>query len=88
MDPFIPDPDNIPEFFLPDSLLEKIYEFSGNGDHSKGFMLIFVGQQGTPAVYTKTENQIIEMGLRKAAEQYLSQSQEADIDNSFGQQEE
>ena len=88
MDSFSPDPDNIPDFQLPESSLDQLYEFSGNGDHSKGFMLIFVGQTGTPIIYTKTENQIIELGLRKAIEQYLSQSEEADIDTNFGQREE
>ena len=87
MDSFSPDPDNIPEFSLPEKILDQVYDFSGNGDHSKGFLLVFVGQNGAPVIYTKTENQIIEMGLRKAVEQYLSQSEEADIDSSFGQSE-
>tara|TARA_R110000824_G_scaffold156309_2_gene329444 strand:- start:129 stop:395 length:267 start_codon:yes stop_codon:yes gene_type:complete len=81
---FNTDPNQLPEFKLPEKLLEQIYEFSGSGDHSKGFLLIFVGQQGNPLIYSKTENQIIEMGLRKAVEQYLRQSEEADIDNNLG----
>jgi len=88
MDSFIPDPDHLPEFNLPEELLEQLYEFSGNGDHSKGFFLTFVAQNGTPVIFSKTENPIIEMGLRKAIEQYLSQSEQADIDTSFGQIEE
>jgi hypothetical protein len=82
---FNPDPDDIPDFTLPERILDQLYEFSGNGDSGKGFMLAFVGQTGAPTIYTKTDTQIIEMGLRKAIEQYLQQSEQADIDNSFGQ---
>ncbi len=85
MEEFNPDPDNIPGFSLPDKLLEQIYEFSGNGDHSKGFLLLFIGQNGAPLIYTKAQNQIIEMGLRKAVEEYLSQSENQDIDTNHDQ---
>ena len=85
MEDFNPDPENIPSFKLPEQVLEQLYEFSGSGDHSKGFLLIFVGQNGAPLIFSKTQNQIIEMGLRKAVEQYLQQSEQADIDSSFGQ---
>tara|TARA_B110000196_G_C20897581_1_gene544370 strand:+ start:308 stop:574 length:267 start_codon:yes stop_codon:yes gene_type:complete len=84
MEDFTPDPNNIPEFVLPDKLLEQIYEFSGTGDSAKGFLLAFVGQNGSPAIYTKTDTQIVEMGLRKAVEQYLEQSEQTDIDSSIG----
>ena len=84
MEDFTPDPNNIPEFILPDKLLEQIYEFSGTGDSAKGFLLAFVGQNGSPAIYTKTDTQIVEMGLRKAVEQYLEQSEQTDIDSSIG----
>ena len=43
-----------------------------------GFVLGFVNQRGEPTVYTKADNQIIEMGLRKALEKYLIESEEAD----------
>ena len=69
---------------MSDKLLEQIYEFSGTGDSAKGFLLAFVGQNGSPAIYTKTDTQIVEMGLRKAVEQYLEQSEQTDIDSSIG----
>lgn len=84
MDNFDPDPNSIPDFSLPEKILDQLYDFSGNGDISKGFLLAFVGQNGMPAIYTKTESQIIEMGLRKAVEQYLEQSEQTDIDSSIG----
>lgn len=84
MDNFDPNPDNIPDFVLPERILDQIYDFSGAGDSAKGFLLAFVGQNGSPAIYTKTDTQIVEMGLRKAVEQYLEQSEQIDIDSSIG----
>ena len=84
MDNFNPNPEDIPDFVLPDQLLDQLYEFSGNGEASKGFLLAFVGQNGSPTIYTKNDTQIIEMGLRKAVEQYLEQSEQTDIDSSIG----
>ena len=88
MDQFNPQPDGIPDFVLPEKLLDQVYEFSGNGESSRGFLLAFVGQNGSPTIYTKTDTQIVEMGLRKAVEQYLEQSEQTDIDGSIGPVEE
>jgi hypothetical protein len=88
MDEFNPKPDDIPEFILPEQILEQLYEFSGTGDSSKGFLLAFVGPNGAPTIYTKTDTQIVEMGLRKAVEQYLEQLEQPDIDGSIGPPEE
>lgn len=69
-DPF--DPDSLPEFNIPESFLEQLFEFTGGpsgGD--KGFVLVYTDQNGRPMVYTRSESQIIEMGLRKSMEKYL-----------------
>jgi|TARA_B100001094_G_scaffold225840_1_gene220155 hypothetical protein len=65
------DPDDLPEFSLPESLLDQLFEFTGGANGNKGFMLIYTDQNGRPMVYTKTDAQIVEMGLRKAMEKYL-----------------
>lgn len=72
-------PNHFNSFQLPDSLLEKIFELTGDADHNKGFMLTYVDQHGNPMVYTRCQNQIIEMGLRKAAEKYLISLEESDL---------
>lgn len=72
------DPENLESFSIPSSLLEQLFEFSGAGDNSKGFILAFVSQKGTPLVYTKAQNQIVEMGLRKSLEKYLIGTEEAE----------
>ena len=65
------DPDNLDSLAIPESMLEQLFDFSGDAEHSKGFILAFVTQDGKPLVFTKTQNQIVEMGLRKALEKYL-----------------
>ena len=72
------DPENLSPFSIPEAMLEKLFEFSGDADHSKGFILAYVNQSGKPMVYTRSQNQIIEMGLRKALEKYLVGLEEAE----------
>ena len=72
------DGENLPPFILPEQFLDQIFEFSGSADGNKGFLLAFVNQQGSPVIYTRTDNQIIEMGLRKALEKFLIDSEEAE----------
>ena len=73
------DPENLGVFSIPESMLQKLFEFSGDADHSKGFILAYVDQNGKPMIYTKSQNQIIEMGLRKALEKYLIEIEGADM---------
>ena len=51
----------------------------------------FVNQDGLPSVITKADSTIVEMGLRKALEQYLEQlaAQEIELNfpNDFGGEE-
>lgn len=72
------DPDNLGPFSIPEAMLQKLFEFSGDADHSKGFILAYVNQSGKPMIYTKSQNQIVEMGLRKALEKYLVDLEEAE----------
>tara|TARA_R110001592_G_scaffold130031_7_gene343081 strand:- start:6323 stop:6583 length:261 start_codon:yes stop_codon:yes gene_type:complete len=72
---------DMPNFVLPESFLNQLFEFSGSTDGNKGFILAFVNQEGSPMIYTKADNQIIEMGLRKAIERYILDSEEAESYN-------
>jgi hypothetical protein len=72
---------DMPNFVLPESFLNQLFEFSGSTDGNRGFILAFVNQEGSPMIYTKSDNQIIEMGLRKAIERYILDSEEAESYN-------
>jgi hypothetical protein len=69
-------------FQLPESFLEQLFEFSGSTEGNRGILLAFVNQEGSPLIFTKADNQIIELGLRKAVEKYLLDSEEAEHLNS------
>jgi len=78
------DPDNFDSFKMPDSMLDTIFELSGDAGQHKGFILAFVTQDGKPLVYTRAQNQIIEMGLRKSLEKYLMNLEESETMFGFG----
>jgi hypothetical protein len=74
------DPDNLSPFQIPESFLEKLYEFTGNvSDSSKGFLVCYADHDGNPMVYCKAGSQIVEMGIRKALEKYLIEIEGVDI---------
>lgn len=72
---------DLPNFVLPESFLKQLFDFSGSTDGNRGFILAFVNQDGSPMVYTKTDNEIIDMGLRKALEKYIIQVEESELYN-------
>jgi len=76
--------DDLPKFRLPEGMLEQLFEFSGSQDGNKGYLLVFINQEGAPLVYSKSSSPIIEMGLRKAAERFLLDSEEAETNFGIG----
>ena len=60
----------IEEFTIPNSFLDKLFEFTGDGDDA-GFILAYVTQVGRPLIQCNIGSQIVEMGLRKALEKFL-----------------
>jgi len=75
---------NLPRFSLPRTFLEQLFEFSGSTDGNRGFVLAFVNQDGEPMIYTKADNQIVDLGLRKAMEKYLMELEESEFPNGGG----
>ena len=65
------DPSDFQDFHIPENLLQKLFLMTGNADNNKGFILAYVAQNGKPMVFSKSETQIVEMGLRKALEEFL-----------------
>ena len=77
------DPENLGEFNLPESILTQLFEFSGCNDGDSGFILTYVNQEGLPSIITKANSPIIEMGLRKALEEYLERMSAQTLDLGF-----
>tara|TARA_B100000242_G_scaffold285338_1_gene249691 strand:- start:626 stop:907 length:282 start_codon:yes stop_codon:yes gene_type:complete len=77
------DPDNLEKFQLPENIIRQLFEFTGSTNGDSGFILSFVNQDGLPSVITKAQSPIVEMGLRKALEQYLEQVSAQEIELNF-----
>ena len=65
--------ENFKQFKIPENYFNKLYEFSGSDESSKGFIVAYVSQDGCPMIYTKVASPIVEMGLVKALEKYLDE---------------
>ena len=64
--------ENFKNFKIPQNYFNKLFEFSGSSDESsKGFIVAYVNQEGCPLIYAKIASPIVQMGLRKALEDYL-----------------
>ena len=72
-------PEDIPNFQIPESFLDQLYEFTGNSEGSSGYVLTYVDDKGGALVYSRSSSQIVEMGLRKALEKYLIELEEGEI---------
>ena len=69
------DPDNLSEFQIPESFLNELFELTGESENNRGFLLACVGQDGRPFIYSKAASPVVELGVRKAMEEFLVESQ-------------
>lgn len=73
------DPNNLPAFQIPQDLLDQLYEFTGSSSEgSRGFLLAYSDQDGSPMIFCRAGSQIVEMGIRKALEKYLIEIENVD----------
>ena len=70
------DPENLETFQIPESVLNELFDLTGESESNRGFLLACVGQDGKPFIYSKSSSQVIELGIRKALEEYLIEMQE------------
>jgi hypothetical protein len=73
------DPEDIPNFQIPESFLDQLYDFTGSSEGNSGYVLTYVDDNGRALVYSRSSSQIVEMGLRKALEKYLIELEEGEI---------
>ncbi len=58
-------------FKIPENFLDKIFEFTGSDQSSRGFMLTYINSENSPVVYARLPNAMVEMSLTKAMEEFL-----------------
>ena len=68
------EPEEQPEFSIPESLVNKLYELSGDSDKYKGLIIACVSEKGYPMIYSRFESVITELGLKKALTDYLNRA--------------
>jgi hypothetical protein len=78
------DPEELPEFTMPAQMLEQLYSFTGNGEDTQGLIVAFVAQNGAPAIISRHSSSIVDMGLRKALEQYLEDMEKSSSSIDLG----
>lgn len=66
-------PENFKNFKIPENFFNKLFEFTGSDESSKGFIVAYVDQDGCPMIYSKIASPIVEMGLIKSLENYLTE---------------
>jgi hypothetical protein len=59
------------EFNIPERLVNKLYELSGDSDKYKGLIIACVTEKGCPMIYSRFDSVITELGLKKATSDYL-----------------
>ena len=74
MDQFDMNDDGFPKFEIPEATLTQFFELTGGPESHKGFVLAYVNEDGSPVIFSKSDSQIVEMGLHKALEQFLEES--------------
>ena len=74
MDNFDMNEEDLPKFEIPESMLAQFFELTGGSESHKGFVLAYVNEDGSPVIFSKSDCQVIEMGLHKALEQFLEES--------------
>jgi CO dehydrogenase/acetyl-CoA synthase gamma subunit (corrinoid Fe-S protein) len=69
-------------FSIPEGLVEKIYEISGDSEKYKGLIMVVANESGDPIIYSKFDSSIMDLALRKALQEYLQKA-----DNEKGDKE-
>jgi hypothetical protein len=65
--------ENFKNFKIPENYFNRLFEFTGSDESSKGFIVAYVDQDGCPMIYSKIASPIVEMGLIKTLENYLTE---------------
>jgi len=65
-------------FSIPEGLVEKIYEISGDSERYKGVIMVVANESGDPVIYSKFDSVVMELALTKAIEGFLEKMKQED----------
>lgn len=63
------------EFEIPSTFFDKLYEFTGGGESTKGFILCYISNKDEPVIRSAFKNSVVELALLKTMQDY-AKSQE------------
>lgn len=70
---------NLPEFEMPLPLLTKLFDCTGFGDGTRGFILCYLTQSGEPEIAKLVESSTPELAIERYLEFYLERRKEDEI---------
>lgn len=66
------------DFKFPTEIIDHIYDLSGAADRFKGVMICVCNPLGYPAIFTKCDSPVTQLGMRKAIENWLMMEDNTD----------
>lgn len=69
------------KFQIPQKVFDDLYEFSGDKDKFKGFIIAICDEKGDPLVCTSADSQLTENGLLKCLEDYIDTLRNSEHEN-------
>jgi hypothetical protein len=64
---------------IPEALLKKLWNHTGDGEHYQGFYLIYINKEGEPIINARAQNSATDIALRYAIERMVDDG----IDETF-----
>ena len=62
------------KFEIPDNFLEMLYEFTGSTEKNKGYILVYIDEDGNGQIKQKYDSQATEFALTKFLEIFTEDS--------------
>lgn len=63
------------EFQIPPTFFDKLYEFTGASENTRGFILFYVSGKDEPMVRSSFRNSLVELALLKTVSDYVASQQ-------------
>lgn len=68
------------DYAISSKTLDKLFDLTGDGKHYKGFIMFHTTSQGNIVISKKVENEIVQMGLFKAIDDFVKEAGEGELE--------
>lgn len=63
------------EFQIPQTFFDKLYEFTGGGESTRGFVLFYISNGDQPIIRSAFRNSVVELALMKTISDFAKSQQ-------------